>query len=50
VTEEQLKLLREKIAAGKQPIDRLEQYAYPRGWNGALEYVEKCFKEVLGEK
>lgn len=47
---EQLKLLRDKIADARQPIERSEQYAFPRGWNAALDHVDKCIKEVLGEK
>lgn len=42
--------LRDKLLAGRQPVERSEQYAYPRGWNGALDFVDKCIKEVLGEK
>lgn len=49
MTTDQLQLLRDKIAAGRQPVERYEKYAYPRGWNGALDFVEKVLKEVLGE-
>ena len=41
--------LREKLAANRQPIDRAERYAFPRGWNEAFDFVEKCLKEMLGE-
>jgi hypothetical protein len=47
VTPEQLQTLRDKIARGRQPGDRQEQYAFPRGWNAALDFVEKCIKEVM---
>jgi hypothetical protein len=50
MTPEQLKTLRDKIAAGRQPEYRAEQHIHPRGWNDALDYVEKCIKEVTGEK
>jgi hypothetical protein len=50
MTPEQLQALREKIAAGRQPDDKWwTDRAYPRGWNGGLEFAEKCIREVLGE-
>lgn len=42
--------LRDKLADGRQPIDRAERHAHPGGWNDALDFVEKCIKEVTGEK
>lgn len=50
MTPEQLQQLRDKITSAHQPVFRGEQYAHPRGWNDALDHVEKCIKEVLGEK
>lgn len=47
---EQLAELRERLAANQQPVHRGEQYAHPRGWNDALDFVERALKEVLGEK
>ena len=45
---EQLKLLRERLAAGKQPEHKLtDQRAFLRGWNEGLAYAEKVLKEVL---
>ncbi len=45
-----LNLLREKLAANRQPVFRGEQYTHPRGWNDALDFVERCIKEISGEK
>lgn len=51
MTPEQLQQLRDRIAAGRQPEHKLtDARASVRGWNEALGYVEKCIKEVLGEK
>lgn len=50
MTPEQLQALRDKIAANRQPSDRADQYRHPQGWNDALDYVEKCIKEVTEEK
>lgn len=50
MTPEQLQALRDKITAGRQPIFRTEQYSHPRGWNDALDHVEKWIREVTGEK
>jgi len=47
---EQLALLRQRITEGRQPEHRLTRYAHPRGWNDALDFVERVIKEVLGEK
>lgn len=38
------------LAAARQPVHRTEQYAFPRGWNDALDFVERTRKEVMGEK
>jgi hypothetical protein len=50
MTPEQLAQLRERIAASRQPVFRAEQYAHPRGWNDALDFVERVMAELLGEK
>jgi hypothetical protein len=50
MTPEQLQLLREKLAASHQPQDRAEKHVFTRGWNEALDFVEKTIKEVMGEK
>jgi hypothetical protein len=49
---EQLQALRDKITVGCQPVDRSPwaHNVHPRGWNDALDFVEKCIKEVTGEK
>jgi hypothetical protein len=49
MTLEQLQQLRDRLAANRQPIFRGEQFAHPRGWNDALDFVERTLKEVLGE-
>lgn len=46
----QLAALRQRITEGRQPEHRAEQNAHPRGWNDALDFVERAIKEVLGEK
>jgi hypothetical protein len=50
MTPEQLAQLRERMAANRQPVLRGEQYAHPRGWNDALDFVERMLREALGEK
>lgn len=50
MTEDQLKLLRDRLAAGRQPVDRAERYAHPHGWNDALDFVDRTIREVVGEK
>lgn len=50
MTPEQLAQFRERIATNRQPVHRGEQYAHPRGWNDALEFVERTLKELLGEE
>lgn len=47
---DQLKALRDKLAAARQPVDRADQHIHPRGWNDALDFVERAIREVLGEK
>lgn len=49
MTPEHLQQLRDILAKGRQPVFRGEQYAHPRGWNDALDFVERTIKEVLGE-
>jgi len=45
---EQLKRLRELIAAGKSPDEKTsENRVYLRGWNGGLEFVEAQIEKVL---
>jgi len=50
MTPEQLAILRQRITEGRQPEHRAEQNAHPRGWNDALDFVERTIKEVRGEK
>lgn len=50
MTPEQLQQLRDKLTAGRQPVFRGETNPHPRGWNDALDFVERMLKEVLGEK
>ena len=50
MTPEQLQSLRDRIIAAHQPVIRGEQYAHPRGWNDALDFVEKAIKDILGEQ
>lgn len=49
MTPEQLKQLRAMLVAGRQPSYRGEQYSFPRGWNEALDFVEKNIKQLMGE-
>lgn len=41
--------LRQRLAANRQPVDRADQYAFPRGWNECTDFVERSIREVLGE-
>lgn len=57
MTPEQLQQVRNILAANRQPVDRTSHidprgkpYAHPRGWNDALDFVDRTLKEVLGEK
>ncbi|MEN6535698.1 MAG: hypothetical protein ABFD89_18685 [Bryobacteraceae bacterium] len=49
MTPAQLAVFRHRLATNRQPIIRGEQYAHPRGWNDALDFVERVLKEVMGE-
>lgn len=49
MTPDQLQQLREHLAANRQPVDRAERNAHPRGWNDCLDFVERAIKHVLGE-
>lgn len=40
--------LRERMQANRQPVDRCELYAFPRGWNEAFDYIERSIKEITG--
>jgi hypothetical protein len=50
MTPQQLQQLREKLGLNRQPVDRADQNAHPRGWNDALDFVERAIREVLGEE
>jgi hypothetical protein len=50
VTSEQLQALRDRMDANRQPVERQEKYAFPRGWNECLDFVERSIKEIVGEK
>jgi hypothetical protein len=52
VTPAQLKRFRDHIAANRQPIDRhpWSRHEHPRGWNDALDFVERTIREVTGEE
>jgi len=41
MTPEQLQQLRDMLTKGRQPVARGEQYSHPRGWNDALDFVER---------
>ncbi len=49
MTPAQLAAFRARIEQGRQPKSRWNENPFPRGWNEALNYVEKVLKEVLGE-
>lgn len=49
MTPAQLQAFRDKLATNRQPEERTEQYAHPRGWNDAFDFIERTLKEVLGE-
>lgn len=49
MTPEQLQALRDRLAANRQPVERGDKYAHPRGWNDALDFVERVLKEISGE-
>jgi hypothetical protein len=44
VSPEQLQELRDRLAKAHQPVFRGEQYAHPRGWNDALDFVKRTLK------
>jgi hypothetical protein len=48
---DQIHQLRERLAAGRQPLDRSpwSNHAHPRGWNDALDFVERMIKDITGE-
>jgi hypothetical protein len=50
MTPAQLKSFRDHLAANRQPVHRGEQYSHPRGWNDALDFVERTLKVTLGQK
>lgn len=44
MTPEELATIRQNVASAKfQPQPRTEQYAFQRGWNEAIEFVERQF-------
>ena len=49
MTSNQLASFRQRLADNRQPIARGQMYAHPRGWNDALDFVERTLKEILGE-
>lgn len=50
MTPDQLSLLRQRIKDNRQPeVAAIIRYAHPRGWNDALDFVERTIREVLGE-
>lgn len=50
MTPEQLQQWRDKIEAGRQPEGRpMSDYTFNRGWNEALDFVERCRRDVMGE-
>lgn len=48
MTPDQLEQLRKILADNRQPVTRTEQYAHPRGWNDALDFVERTLREIVG--
>lgn len=44
--------LRVKMIANRQPVERSpwSQHEHPRGWNDALDFVERTMAEMMGEK
>ena len=48
MTPAQLTRFRAHLAANRQP--RAARATYERGWNDALDFVERALKEALGEK
>lgn len=52
MTDEQLADLRKRLARNRQPVDRhpWSRHEHPRGWNDALDFVERQIRDILGEK
>lgn len=50
MTPGQLQQLRDVLAANRQPAERGDRYAFPRGWNECLDFVERTMRDVLGER
>ncbi len=52
MTPDQLNQLRERLAQNRQPVERgpWARYEHPRGWNDALDFVERSIKDILGER
>lgn len=44
--------LRERMQANRQPVERSPWHGHehPRGWNDALDWIERQIKELTGEK
>jgi hypothetical protein len=50
LTSDQLKDLRARITAAGQPEHKLtDARTFIRGFNAAIDHVEKCIREVVGE-
>lgn len=51
MTPDQLARFFEIIAANRQPEDKRDpNRVFIRGWNEAMDFVERTRKEVMGEK
>lgn len=50
MTPAQLQQFRHHLANNRQPVKYGDTYAHPRGWNDALDFVDRTLKEILGEK
>ena len=50
MTSDQIKALRDRIASARQPEHNLTDARETRGWNGALDHVEKIIRDIMGEK
>jgi hypothetical protein len=48
MTPQQLEAFLALLAANRQPVHRGEQYAHPRGWNDALDFVERSISRITG--
>ena len=50
MTPDQLKTFRHILSVNRQPVHRGQQYAHPRGWNDALDFVERTLASLgVGE-